>query len=262
MFAGAAREAVFSNAAVIRRINADFVPVALKAGLVNNPPDDEEGRRTTIRLVLADLGKEHSKPEEMIKDLGKRFYVTETAIKTFSVGYPNQSALDALLSLRKEHKLTPDNVQRIVVKLPTDAIGIVAGSAMPDVSCPHLVAVALVKGAVSFVDSHDEALMKDKAILAQRDKVKVVGEPSLMDPAAPRGAIVEVTMTDGAKFDHFTKYPPGTKENPLSTEAVAAKTRDLIMPVLGHEKAEKLITEVGNLEKMKDVRSLRPLWTV
>ena len=26
------------------RVNADFVPVALKAGLVNNPPYDEEGR--------------------------------------------------------------------------------------------------------------------------------------------------------------------------------------------------------------------------
>ena len=44
MFAGAVREAVFSNPDVIRRVNADFVPVALKAGLVNNPPDDEEGR--------------------------------------------------------------------------------------------------------------------------------------------------------------------------------------------------------------------------
>ena len=44
MFAGAAREAVFSNPDVIRRVNADFVPVALKAGLVNNPPDDDEGR--------------------------------------------------------------------------------------------------------------------------------------------------------------------------------------------------------------------------
>ena len=43
MFAGAAREAVFSNAEVIERINADFVPVALKAGLVNNPPRDDEG---------------------------------------------------------------------------------------------------------------------------------------------------------------------------------------------------------------------------
>jgi hypothetical protein len=44
VFAGAAREAVFSKADVIRRVNAEFVPVALKAGLVNNPPDDEEGR--------------------------------------------------------------------------------------------------------------------------------------------------------------------------------------------------------------------------
>jgi spore coat protein CotH len=43
VFAGAAREAVFSNPDVIKRVNADFVPVALKAGLVNNPPNDEEG---------------------------------------------------------------------------------------------------------------------------------------------------------------------------------------------------------------------------
>lgn len=43
MFAGAAREVVFSNAEVIKRVNADFVPVALKAALVNNPPGDDEG---------------------------------------------------------------------------------------------------------------------------------------------------------------------------------------------------------------------------
>jgi 2-methylcitrate dehydratase PrpD len=201
-------------------------------------------------------------PEEMVKDLGHRFYVTETAIKTFSVGYPNQSPLDALLTLRKDNKLTPDNVQSILVKLPTDSIGIVGSSAMPDVSCQHLMAVALVKGAVSFIDSHDQGLMKDKAILAQRDKVKVVAEQSLMDPAAPRGAIVEVTMTDGQKVEHFTKFPPGTKENPLTTEQVAAKTRDLITPVLGKEKSEKLIAQVLDLEKVKDMRTLRPLWTM
>ncbi len=47
MFAGAAREAVFSNPEVIRRVKADFVPVALKAALVNQaalnrPGDDDE----------------------------------------------------------------------------------------------------------------------------------------------------------------------------------------------------------------------------
>ena len=36
-------------------------------------------------------------PEEIVADLGLRFYVEETAIKTFPVGYPIQSPLDAFL---------------------------------------------------------------------------------------------------------------------------------------------------------------------
>ncbi len=44
MFAGAAREVVFSNPEVVRRIRKSFVPVALKAGLINNPPPGLEGR--------------------------------------------------------------------------------------------------------------------------------------------------------------------------------------------------------------------------
>ena len=200
-------------------------------------------------------------PEAMVDGLGSRFYVTDTAIKTFSVGYPNQSALDALLQLRRRHGLTPGNVQGILVKLPTDAIGIVGSSAMPDVSCQHLVALALVKGAVSFADSHDVALTRDAAIMAERSKVQVVADAALMDPAAPRGAIVEVTTTDGRKIEHFTKYPPGTKENPLDTEAVSAKTRDLIAPVLGADRAARLIDQINALEKLGDMRALRPLFT-
>ncbi len=44
MFAGAAREVVFSNPRVVRRIRERFIPVALKAGLINNPPRGLEGR--------------------------------------------------------------------------------------------------------------------------------------------------------------------------------------------------------------------------
>jgi 2-methylcitrate dehydratase PrpD len=201
-------------------------------------------------------------PEEMLAGLGSKFYVTETAIKTFSVGYPIQSPLDAMLTLRKQYGLTPANVKSVLVKLPTDAIGIVATSAMADVNCPHLVSLALLKGAVSFVDSHDQALMKDPVLMEMRGRVTVQPEASLMDPAAPRGAIVQVTMADGKVVEHFTKFPPGTKENPLSVEAVNAKTRDLITPVLGADKAEKLIQAINSLETLADVRALRPLITI
>jgi 2-methylcitrate dehydratase PrpD len=103
--------------------------------------------------------------------------------------------------------------------------------------------------------------MRDATMREQRGKVTLVTDAALNDPAAPRGAIVEVTLADGRKVDHFTKYPPGTKENPLSTEAVSAKTRDLIAPVLGFDKAEKLIEEINNLERVDDMRSLRQLYT-
>ena len=58
MYAGAAREAVLSHADVIRRINADFVPVTVKAGLINNPPANEEGRlyREIIRSKILPQG--------------------------------------------------------------------------------------------------------------------------------------------------------------------------------------------------------------
>lgn len=201
------------------------------------------------------------RPQEMVKDLGTRFWIAETAIKTFSVGYPIQSPLDALLALRRDQGLTPQNVRSIRVRVPSDAQGIVGDSAMPDVNCAHMVAVALVKGTVSFVDSHDAALMRDPAMLRERAKVSVEADPGLMDPRAPRGAIVEVTTVDGRKFSHFTKYPPGTKENPLSPQQVAAKARDLMAPVLGASRTDRLIDRLQQLDTVRDMRELRDLIT-
>ena len=52
------------------------------------------------------------KPEEMVAGLGSRFFVTETAIKPFSVGYPIQAPLDAFLTLVREHGLNESNVEQ------------------------------------------------------------------------------------------------------------------------------------------------------
>ena len=227
----------------------------VEAGLTG-VEDVLDGRHNLFIALSSD-----PKPEAMVEGLGHRFYVTETAIKTFSVGYPIQSPLDAILALRKEYGLTPENVRHILVKVPTDAVGIVGSSAMPDVSCQHLVAVALVKGAVSFADSHDVALMHDPAIVRETAKIELVGDPTLAQRGATRGATVEATLADGRTVEHFTKFPPGTKENPLSTERVSAKARDLITPVLGAAKAERLIETVLTLETLEDMRKLRPMIT-
>ena len=219
-------------------------------------PDVLEGEHNALEAHSA-----QPHPEEMAADLGRRFYVTETAIKTFSVGYPIQSALDALLTLRKDHGFTPATVDRVVARLPEDGAGIVNDSAMPDVNLQYLMAVAVIDGAVSFDASHSFDRMKDPQVLAVKQRVQLVGDRALMDPAAPRSANVEVRLRDGRTVSHFTRFAPGTKENPLSTEGVAAKARSLIAPVLGAERCEAVIRRINTLETLASVRELVALLT-
>jgi len=197
------------------------------------------------------------KPEEMVAGLGSRYFVTETAIKPFSVGYPIQAPLDAFLRLHREHGLTVNNVERIVVRLPEDGARIVNDRSMPDVNCQHIIAVALVNGTVSFSDSHSYERMADPKVRAAKKRVQLIADPKLMDPAAPRSGLVEVTLRDGRTVTHFTRHAPGTKENPMDTESVNAKARLLMEPVLGAEQTEGVIRRVNAAEELDDVRELR-----
>jgi 2-methylcitrate dehydratase PrpD len=194
------------------------------------------------------------KPEEMARGLGTRFFVTETAIKTFSVGYPIQAALDAFLSLRREHTLTPTSVDRIVATLPEDGARIVNNRSMPDVNLQYLIAVALVDGTVSFDASHSYERMKDPQVLDVKRRVELVGDRALMDPAAPRSARIEVRLRDGRMVTRFTRHAPGTKENPLDTAGVNAKARSLMEPVIGARRTTAVIDRVHALENVSDLR--------
>jgi 2-methylcitrate dehydratase PrpD len=196
-------------------------------------------------------------PEEMVAGLGSRYFVTETAIKPFSVGYPIQAPLDAFLTLHREHRLNVENVARIVVRLPEDGARVVNDRAMPDVNCQHIIAVALVDGTVSFEDSHSYERMKDPKVRAAKERVQLIADLRLMDPAAPRSGRVEVTLRDGRTVSHFTRHAPGTKENPMDTERVNAKARGLMEPVLGAKRTEGIIRSVNAAEALADVRDLR-----
>jgi 2-methylcitrate dehydratase PrpD len=199
------------------------------------------------------------RPEEMVAGLGSRFFVTETAIKPFSVGYPIQAPLDAFLKLRQEHDLKAGDVQRIVVRLPEDGARVVNDRSMPDVNCQHIIALALVEGTVSFEDSHSYERMADPKVRAVKERVQLIEDRSLMDPDAPRSGRVEVTLRDGRTLSHFTRHAPGTKENPLDTESVNAKARLLMAPMLGEERTQEVIRRVNALEALSHVRELQPL---
>ena len=47
-----------------------------------------------------------------------------------------------------------------------------------------------------------------------KERVQLIADRELMDPAAPRSGRVEVKLRDGRTVSHFTRHAPGTKENP------------------------------------------------
>jgi 2-methylcitrate dehydratase PrpD len=195
----------------------------------------------------------------LVEGLGERYEIRHTDIKKYSVGAPIQAPLDALLMLRERHGLTATNMQSMIARVPDDRVLIVRDRNMPDVDLKHVLAVALLDGGMTFAASHSYERMKDPAVLTVRERIALVGDPDLRTAKIKRGGIVEITTTDGAKLREHVELVRGRPGNPMSDEEIEQKCRDLMAPVLGDERTSNLIDRIWNLEKVKDMRDLRPL---
>ena len=81
-----------------------------------------------------------------------------------------------------------------------------------------------------------------------------------MQRALPaRHGIVELTLRDGPTLRHHTKAVRGSAQNPMNRQEVADKCLSLFAPVLGKKRSRELIDTVWDLERVRDVRSLRRL---
>ena len=198
-------------------------------------------------------------PALLVEDLGCRYEIQLTDIKKFSVGAPIQAPLDALLILRERHGLTAANVKNIIARVPDDRVLIVRDRNMPDVDLKHVLAVALLDGDMTFAASHSYERMKDPAVLAVRERITLIGDPALRTAKIKRGGIVEITTTDGAELREHVEMVRGRPGNPMSDGEIERKCADLMTPVLGAERTKSLIGMIANLEKVKNVRDLRPL---
>jgi 2-methylcitrate dehydratase PrpD len=130
---------------------------------------------------------------------------------------------------------------------------------MPDINLQYNLAVTLLDGDLSFEASHSHGRMKDPAVLEIKKRITVAVDPELLKIAkTERQAVVEVTTKDGVIVREHVLSVRGTAENPLTTEEVEKKARELMTSILGKERTEKLIDKIWNLEQVKNMRELRP----
>ena len=103
--------------------------------------------------------------------------------------------------------------------------------------------------------------MKDKRVLALRQRIELYGDDELTRALPSRQGIVELTLKDGREFRHHVKAVRGTTHNPMNREEVDEKCFHLMAPILGKARARRLCNAVWGLESMANVQRLRPLLT-
>ena len=197
----------------------------------------------------------------VVQGLGRDYEILRASIKYWPAGGPIQAPLHVLRDLIKQHGFGAGDVEKLIVRMPVKDLVRVNNRDMPDTTVQHLLAVMLLDGNVTFKSAHDYARMKDPRVLKlRRDRIETVGDDTLADAQRRWRCVMEITLKDGRKLTHQTMAAKGVFENPLTRDEIARKALDLIVPVLGKQRSQTLITALFNIEAIKDVRALRKLY--
>jgi 2-methylcitrate dehydratase PrpD len=200
-------------------------------------------------------------PEKLVHALGRTYEIMNTSIKRWAIGYPIQAPIDAVLNLIVKHRITANDVERIVVTIDDQGARTVNQRTMASINIQHLVAVMLLDGDISFASAHDDRRVRDPQVLKLKERITLQGSAAL-GRAKTTQAIVEITTCDGRRLRHHTKAVRGTAANPMPRSEVEAKARDLLLPVIGPRRTTRLVDTMWHIERLRDARMLRPLLQV
>jgi 2-methylcitrate dehydratase PrpD len=194
-------------------------------------------------------------PDRLVDGLGHRYEIMNTTIKKWSVGSPVQSVLDAVQILMTEHRFTHQDITGIPIRMAPIEIDTVDNRAMPDISLQHLVSVLLVDRDLTFASSHDDERMHDPTVMALKQKITLIPDPTV----ERQRALVTITLADQRTISHRATAVRGTPDNPMSKGEITAKATDLIASVFGDQRARDLIEALWHIDQIRNVRELRSL---
>jgi 2-methylcitrate dehydratase PrpD len=195
-------------------------------------------------------------PGKLLSELGQRFTITSCLIKKYPVGSPMMETVDATLALISKHPIQPQDIERVVIRIPGSGARTVNNRHMPDVNVQYMVSAILFEGKLTFETAHDYQRFQNPHILALKEKVQLVGDEE-MERTGPRfQGLVEITLKDGKTLREHVINCRGRPENPMSPEEVEKKAAWLMEPVLGKSKVERIVDSIRRIESLTSTREL------
>jgi len=209
-----------------------------------------EGHRGFLHLFSPD-----PVPSRAVEGLGDTWYLPRDGFKPYACGSLTHPPAQALLELRAEHDLDPDEIESIDAYVH-DYVRTTTGLTEPRTglegkfSIYHVLAVAMADGA-ALLDQFTDDRVADPAVAALRERVHVHTD----DAAHKDSARVVLKLRDGRTFDRHVAHNLGTPDNPMSDEQLEEKFVGLAAPVLGAARAKQVADECWRLLGLSDIRT-------
>jgi 2-methylcitrate dehydratase len=218
-----------------------------------------EGMTGPAPIFEGDKGFEKlvSGPIDLADLAGDGFMILRTSIKFWPAEYHAQSAIGAAMKLR-EGKFRLDEIEAVIIESHDAAVDIIGSEPekwrptsreTADHSLPYMTAAALMDGEVT---GRQFELLRytDPELLAlvRRVEVRRSAELSALYPQAVSN-VVTLRLRDGCMLSERVDYPRGHANNPMTDEEVELKFHAQADPMLGRDRAAKLLQWLWRLEE-------------
>ncbi len=193
----------------------------------------------------------------LLGGLGQTWELAKNACKAYPCGIVLAPVVDACLDLRRDHRLSTDDVESVMVRgnsllLARADRPQVLDDRIAKLSIQHSAAIAFVLGAAGV---KEYAAIDYPEIVAFRAKVSAQADDAIPIEAA----IVIVRTKGGQEFTAHVQHARGSLERPLSDAEIEAKARELA--VLGRSGVDlaPLIDAVWAMERSDNIGQIMSL---
>jgi 2-methylcitrate dehydratase PrpD len=234
---------------------------AARAGL-NSALMARHGYTASIRALEAPRGllQTYSNKcdwNEISDELGKRFEISFNTYKPFACGIVIHPSIDGCRQLRDAHQLRADDIERIdllVHPLVLELTGKRAPKSGLEAkfSVYHACAAAILFGQAGEAEFSDAAARRSD-VIALRDRIHAKVDAAIDASAAD----VTIRCNDGRSLHLKVEHAIGSLQRPLSDSDLERKFHGLVDPVLGADRAARLVGVCRTLADAPDVEPLR-----
>jgi 2-methylcitrate dehydratase PrpD len=195
-------------------------------------------------------------PEKISVGLGQTWNLANNGHKLYPSGSLTHPMIDGVIALIAENDVAPSDVTLINVRVSGPAARF---TDLPKPTTPmqakfslrHCAAAAAVFRRLG-PEELAKRILSRPDIVDLRDRVKVVSDPAL----GKQDADVEITLASGRSLATQVRGNRGTPSAPLNDDELDAKFRELVGPVLGPERTERLLATCWGLDDLTDVSEL------